>query len=546
MAHKKSFITGGIVNYSIENPMFLYLFIPLAAALLISIAAFARLKRAVSVGATNKHSALSVPRFAATTTLFFLCGSSVIFALCGISFGTRIVPIQESGKTVSLVFDISYSMEARDLPDGRSRLEGAADFALRLLDGIDDAYVSVVLTKGDAFTAIPETKDFQSVTSLLESLSPALITSEGSSPGKGLRAALAASTQNGAQAASRSGAARPYIILFTDGEETDSLLAPALDECARAAAGVAVVGFGARTESDVLTGDGVTKVKSALRAQNLEDIISEVNGSASDGAQLFFTDSTEENAAMRILEMINDAEDNLSVAYEARLIERYPLFILLSIVFFICAFVCREAVLPKKIPLIGLCVLFLFPSCSPAFRDGRAILEGRLAWDRGDYQSAIASFLTAETQAESRGDAVTKKYALFALAVSYLAQGELDIALSRFAEAYDGADDYLKFAVLYNSGIIASQNGAYADAVDFFKQALILNGESTDAKVNLELSQARLESMLLGQSRVTLDDQNDENEDEAFQSALYLSIQEEEKQQWKSSQQPESKSPLDY
>ena len=57
--------------------------------------------------------------------------------------------------------------------------------------------------------------------------------------------------------------------MFTDGEETDSHLKPALSECIKSGIPVSIIGFGNEDETPVLAGDGQTFVNSALRSQKI-------------------------------------------------------------------------------------------------------------------------------------------------------------------------------------------------------------------------------------------------------------------------------------
>ena len=83
----------------------------------------------------------------------------IICALAGISWGANLIPVQKNGKAVSMVFDISYSMEAQDAPESMTRLEAAANYAKEILKKIPDVRVSVVLSKGKGTIAIPLTED---------------------------------------------------------------------------------------------------------------------------------------------------------------------------------------------------------------------------------------------------------------------------------------------------------------------------------------------------------------------------------------------------
>ena len=105
----------------------------------------------------------------------------LVFAYAGFSWGTYEGPVQKSGSAVSFVFDISYSMTADDAPGGLTRLKAAARYADMLLSRMEGVSVSVVLAKGDGIIVVPLTEDRAIVRSLLETLSPNLMSAAGTS-----------------------------------------------------------------------------------------------------------------------------------------------------------------------------------------------------------------------------------------------------------------------------------------------------------------------------------------------------------------------------
>lgn len=192
----------------------------------------------------------------------------LVVACAGVSWGTIAVPVQKNGNAVSLVFDISYSMNADDAPGGMTRLESAKSYASELLERMPGTSVSVVIAKGDGAVIVPLTDDRETVLGMLHVLSPSMMTSVGTSLGAGIEAAIASFPQQSSVAG--------RIWLFTDGDETDSSLSSALNNAVRYGIPVAIVGFGSERETEVLAGDGTTRVRTALRSQSLEKTVSSV------------------------------------------------------------------------------------------------------------------------------------------------------------------------------------------------------------------------------------------------------------------------------
>ncbi len=110
----------------------------------------------------------------------------IVLAYLGISWGTYVTPVLKSGNSVAMVFDISYSMLANDGPENVSRLEAASVYAKKMLTRMNDVNISVVAAKGEGIIAIPLTQDYSLIESLLDVISPELMTMPGTSLGKGI------------------------------------------------------------------------------------------------------------------------------------------------------------------------------------------------------------------------------------------------------------------------------------------------------------------------------------------------------------------------
>ena len=163
---------------SCPRPWALWGILLLVPVLLMVVLWYRRVRRA-NVGSA---ATLSRIRFALPTRslCWGLAWISLLVALSGLSWGTQLVPVQQTGSSLSLVFDISWSMTAQDVGAGKdrgiSRLEAAASYAQSLLDHLDTTDVSVVIAKGGGVVSIPLTRDFNAIRSLLPSLSPRLMT----------------------------------------------------------------------------------------------------------------------------------------------------------------------------------------------------------------------------------------------------------------------------------------------------------------------------------------------------------------------------------
>ena len=521
----------------IERPSAFYACIPLFFAIIFFVARYKRLSHNISKDARYriKYPVVFKTIFLSVAVILFIC------AYAGISWGGTVVPIQKNGRAVCFVFDISYSMTARDTKKGLSRLETAARYAESLMDSLDNASISVVLAKGNGTVAIPLTEDKEMVRGLLKNLSPELMTAGGSSLGKGILSAIDSFPVQSSQA--------PYIWLFTDGEETDSALVSSLHDAVKYGIPVTIIGFGSETESEIIAGDGKTPVHTALRSDAIKSAVHSVLAKKSNAKQVpvTFVKAEEKGSAYMLLK--NTAGDAI-VTYETQNMKRFSLFLKLGIFFVALSVIAQECHLnmqKKMFRLFGaIAVMSLFSSCSGQFSCGKTILEGRLEWNRKNYQQATVCFLDALNMARQNNDSYLEQYALYGLASTYLMLEENNAATERLGQIAPDATDEVRFAILFDLGLLAHKKGDYETAASYFKQALMINGSDIQTKINLELSLEKI-SVQNNVKERNITSVSENSDDQALENAMYSMMREKERNTWKSQQQENSESnSLDY
>ena len=192
----------------------------------------------------------------------------------------------------------------------------------------------------------------------------------------------------------------------------------------------------------------------------------------------------------------------------------------------------RAAIAASLIVCIALC------SCSGKMNDSKSILEGTWNYHQKKYRQATADFLRAEENAAAAQNSVLRNYALYNLASTYLVQNETEAAEERLRMITPDAPPAVRFSALYNQGIIAHRKGDYEAAAECFKQALMIDSTDINAKINLELSlQQREESRSRsGEQQITPVSANESSH--AVEDAVFSVIQENDKKQWKSQENP--------
>ena len=166
--------------------------------------------------------------------LTFAALTLTIFLLARPQFGSKLETVKRKGVAVVIALDISNSMLAQDVTP--SRLDKSKKLISKLVDEFDNDKVGLIVFAGDAFTQLPITSDYVSAKMFLESISPALITTQGTAIGKAIDVAMRSFTP-------QEGVGRA-IVIITDGENHEGGAVEAAQEAAKKGIRVFVLGVG--------------------------------------------------------------------------------------------------------------------------------------------------------------------------------------------------------------------------------------------------------------------------------------------------------------
>lgn len=195
-----------------------------------------------------------------------------------------------------------------------------------------------------------------------------------------------------------------------------------------------------------------------------------------------------------------------------------------------------------------LCIVItavLGAGCSVERRVQFAHLKGTLAWKQGDWNNAVLSFCEAEDTAAALSDSKTVPYIDFALASSYIMQGEDKAAQGKLQKISDDSREILRSQGFYQQGIIAFREKKYADAAALFRKSLELNGGDRDAKINYEISK-KLSGKQQDMRYQAPQNIVEEEDSYAADSIILDIIRKREQAEWKKTQQEAEPSINDY
>ncbi|MBQ2969936.1 MAG: VWA domain-containing protein [Bacteroidaceae bacterium] len=225
--------------FKFAYPNALFLYIPLL--LIVGIYLYACYKRRSDIrkygspellGAMMPEASRFRPQLKFWLTFTALC--FMVLLLARPQFGTKVEAVKRQGIETVIALDISNSMMAQDVAP--NRLERSKNIISRLVDEFEDDKIGLIVFAGDAFIQLPITNDFISAKLFLESISPSLITRQGTN----IKAAIDMATRSFTP---REGVGKA-IIIITDGENHEGGAIEAAKAAAEKGMMVYVMGVG--------------------------------------------------------------------------------------------------------------------------------------------------------------------------------------------------------------------------------------------------------------------------------------------------------------
>lgn len=225
--------------FRFNDPTYLYLLITIPIIIAFYIYSNYRKRKHIKELGDPELLALLMPEASrARPTIKFLLMlvalTITIFMLARPQFGTKQETVNRKGIEMIIALDISNSMLAQDITP--NRLQRAKNLVSRLVDEFESDKVGLVVFAGDAFVQLPITSDYVSAKMFLETISPSLISTQGTAINKALSVSMRSFTpqENVGRA----------IVLITDGENHEGGALEAAKEVADKGIQIYVLGIG--------------------------------------------------------------------------------------------------------------------------------------------------------------------------------------------------------------------------------------------------------------------------------------------------------------
>ncbi len=140
----------------------------------------------------------------------------LIIAASGPRVGSKLEEVEQKGREIIIVLDVSNSMLAEDITP--SRLERSKQMINRMVDRMSNDKIGLIVFAGDAYTQIPITDDYPSVKMFLSGAGPDMVSKQGTAIGSAIELAVRSFTSRDNQDENMRSASSQAIVVITDGE----------------------------------------------------------------------------------------------------------------------------------------------------------------------------------------------------------------------------------------------------------------------------------------------------------------------------------------
>jgi Ca-activated chloride channel family protein len=475
--------------------------------------------------------------------LLFFAVAAVVTAAAGPQFGAKLEVVKRQGIEVMICLDVSNSMLAEDITP--NRLEKSKQMLSRLTDGLADDKLGLIVFAGDAFTQLPITSDHVSAKMFIPSISPAMVSSQGTALGAAINLAARSFSPDPSDKA---------IILITDGENHEDDAIGAARAAAEKGIRTHIVGVGSLQGAPIPRLDGAGFMKdnagNVVVTQMNEQMCNEV---AFAGSGVYVrADNT--NIALRSLlqELDKMHKSELESKTWSEYDEQFPFFAWCALILLVLEFLCisRKSRIFQKVKLFHfdprnaapLLLLFFFPAGAVAQKAERQhIRQGNKFYDKEQYTEAEIAYRKALAEDNySVEGSYDLAGALYRQGKYPEAAEQYRIAIGQIAdpESKDPAVRQRLAEAHHNLGNAFMQQKDYLQSILAYRRSLRYNPADDETRYNLALAQRLLQA----QESQSQNQEEQQNEEQQQQQNQQQQEQNQQQQQQQEQQQQEQQS----
>lgn len=409
----------------------------------------------------------------------------IIVALARPQFGTKITNETRRGIELVIALDISNSMLAEDVAP--SRLDKSKLLVENIVDKFHNDKIGLVVFAGDAFVQLPITSDYVSAKMFMNSITPALITTQGTDIARAIDVARHSFTKD-----DNVGRA---IMVITDGEDHEGGAVEAAKAAKKEGINIFVVGVGSEGGSVIPDGAGgyiKDNTGQTVVSRLSEDMCKQI--AMAGGGMYINLDNTNSARDRLDVELGKLQKGDVSSMIYSEYDEQFQAFVILVIIVLIieiCVFETKGRLLERlnifnkrsnKARILSVLVMMSVSLGVSAQNDRYHIRNGNVHYHKQNYEKAEVEYRKSAARNPRNAQAV------YNLGCALMMQQKDSAAIMQFQQSGRMESNRLRKAKsFHNIGVICQKHMMYGDAIEAYKEALRNNPADDETRYNLVL-----------------------------------------------------------
>jgi len=524
--------------FRFESPQYLYLLLVLVALAAIHYYIIYKKKQQVKRFGDpelTRQLFLGVSRWRPEVKFWItmLALASFIVALARPQFGTRLDTRERTGIEAIIALDVSNSMLAEDVKP--NRLEKAKMMVSNMVDGMRDDKIGLIVFAGQAFVQLPITSDYVSAKMFLETISPAMMSVQGTDIAEAINLSMRSFTQQ--EDVSRA------IFVITDGEDNEAKGVEAAKQAAAKGVRVYVLGIGNPGGAPVpIPGTGqyiIDEEGNTVISKLSEEMCREI-ATAGNGSYIYVDNSS--SAQKKLSEQVDRlAKAKMESQIYSEYDEQFQGFVLIGILLLLLDVFLLEReskstwlsnLFRRGRPAAAL-FLLIFSMTAMAQTDRDYIRRGNRLMRDSVYDKAQVEYQKAIEKDN------TNPISHFNLGNALLYQNKAEDAMKEYETAARLEKDKTRLAQIYhNMGVVLQSAKQFDKAVACYRNSLRNDPTNDETRYNYALSLFQMKKNQGGQDNQD-QQKNDKGQDEKKEQEQQQQKQEQDKKD-EQQQQPQS------
>ena len=511
--------------FRFESPQYLYLLLVLVALAAIHYYIIYKKKRQVKRFGDpelTRQLFLGVSRWRPEVKFWItmLALASFIVALARPQFGTRLDTRERTGIEAIIALDVSNSMLAEDVKP--NRLEKAKMMVSNMVDGMRDDKIGLIVFAGQAFVQLPITSDYVSAKMFLETISPSMMSVQGTDIAEAINLSMRSFTQQ--EDVSRA------IFVITDGEDNEARGVEAAKQAASQGVRVYVLGIGNPGGAPIpIPGTGqyiIDDEGNTVISRLSEEMCREI-ATAGNGSYIYVDNSS--SAQKKLSEQVDRlAKAKMESQIYSEYDEQFQGFVLIGILLLLLDVFLLEReskstwlsnLFHRGRPVAAL-FLLIFSLTAMAQTDRDYIRRGNRLMRDSVYDKAQVEYQKAIEKDN------TNPISHFNLGNALLYQNKAEDAMKEYETAARLEKDKTRLAQIYhNMGVVLQSAKQFDKAVACYRNSLRNDPTNDETRYNYALSLFQLKKNQGGQ------DNQDQQKDDKGQDEKKEQEQQQQKQE---------------